>query len=288
MLAERIRDLVNQHVVDSPVYTFLTLRAPAEPDHNDATRDEPAPGPDVQSLDQQTDVNARDLLALARTALAASRFTEAQTLLSIIRTMRPRDAFVVQQLALATYKSKLPTALDALNEAAGMLQELRPETTNDPETLGLWGAVHKRFWDLRHDRRDLDAAISAYERGFYLKQDYYTGINFAFLLNVRAAVYQQAGDAPEAITDFVLARRVRREVIRYGQQVLAAGPIADENKYWILATMWEAAVGLEDAAAVESFKAQCDAVPAVDWMRDTTRDQLAKLEQLLATSPLKT
>jgi hypothetical protein len=146
--------------------------------------------------------------------------------------------------------------------------------------------VHKRFWELTQHRPDLDVAIAAYERGFYLKQDYYNGINFAFLLNRRATVFQQARDTPEAITDFVLARRVRREVIRYGQQALEAGPLADDAKYWILASMWEAAVGLGDAAAAESFKAACESVPAATWMRDTTRTQLANLEALLAASPL--
>ncbi len=33
----------------------------------------------------------------------------------------------------------------------------------------------------------LDTAITAYQRGFYIRNDYYNGINFAFLLNVRAA-----------------------------------------------------------------------------------------------------
>jgi tetratricopeptide (TPR) repeat protein len=288
LLTERIRDLMNQDVVDSPVYTFLTLRPPSDPDDSGAARDAPAASSDVASADLEANTNAKDLLALARAALAADRFAEAKALLTVIRTMRPRDAYVIQQLALATYKSKIPTARDALNEAVGILQELAPNTTNDPETLGLWGAVHKRIWDLTHDPHDLDVAIAAYERGFYLKQDYYNGINFAFLLNVRAALHQEAGDpAAEAITDFVLARRVRQEVLRYGQQALAAGPIADDTKYWILATMWEAAAGLEDAVAAASFMNQCGAVPAANWMYEATRTQLEKLERLLATSPLK-
>jgi tetratricopeptide (TPR) repeat protein len=287
VLTERIRDLVNQDAVDSPVYTFLALRPPSDHDDRDGPPDKVAPKVDVPTADLQAEANGMELLALARGALAADRFAEAKGLLSVIRTMRPRDTYVVQQLALATYKSKIPTPLDALNEAAVILRELEPETTNDPETLGLWGAVHKRYWDLAHDRPDLDVAIGAYERGFYLKQDYYNGINFAFLLNQRSALYHEAGDVAEAITDFVLARRVRREVLRYGPQVLAAGPIADETRYWILATMWEAAVGLEDAAAAAAFKAQSDAVPAAKWMREATLTQLAKLELLLAASPLK-
>jgi len=41
---------------------------------------------------------------------------------------------------------------------------------------------------LRQERLDaLTAAIWAHEKGFYLKNDYYNGINLAFLLDCRAA-----------------------------------------------------------------------------------------------------
>lgn len=286
LLAERIRDLVNQDAVDSPVYTFLALRPPSDSEDTVAAPKTPAAADDLGAVDPN-DKSAGELLALARDALAADRFAEARGLLTAIRTMRPRDTFVVQQLALATYKSKLPTVLEALKDAAAILRELAPETTNDPETLGLWGAVHKRFWDLSKDRGDLDVAIAAYERGFYLKQDYYNGINVAFLLNVRAALQQEAGDTPEAIADFVLARRVRRDVMRFGRQALEAGPMTDDARYWILATLWEAAVGLENAVEAESFRAQCGALQVPTWMRESTQTQLEKLVQLLATSPLK-
>ena len=40
------------------------------------------------------------------------------------------------------------------------------------------------LWDVSQDHAALDIAIRAYERGFYLRNDYYDGINFAYLLNV--------------------------------------------------------------------------------------------------------
>jgi len=151
----------------------------------------------------------------------------------------------------------------------------------------LWGAVHKRLWDVTKDPAALNISIDAYERGFYLKQDYYNGINYAFLLNVRAALHQADGSTPEAIADFVLARRVRRSVLKYCESALAAGPISDETKYWIVATMWEAAVGLEDEDAAATFKAQAESSAGAKWMLDATNDQLAKLRPLLTVSPLK-
>ena len=60
---------------------------------------------------------------------------------------RQEDPYIIQRLALATYKSKYPTVIEALKEAHELLQTLNPKTANDPETLGLWGAVHKRLWE---------------------------------------------------------------------------------------------------------------------------------------------
>src|SRR5262249_38060158 len=130
--------------------------------------------------------SAKALLEQARAAMNGDQFEVAASLFKAVHTLRAHDDYVVQQLALATYKSKKPDPKSALLAAHALLLTLNPATTNSPETLGLWGAVHKRLWDLERDPATLDASIEAYERGFYLKQDYYNGINLAFLYNVRA------------------------------------------------------------------------------------------------------
>ena len=200
-----------------------------------------------------------------------------------------RDESVRQQLALATYKSKQPDALGALEEARSILEKLRPDVTNDPETLGLWGAVHKRLWDLLGEQHLLDTAIASYERGFYLRQDHYNGINFALLLNVRSKLHLKAGDRPEAVADFVLARRVRREVLRLCEGALASVPEASAERYWVLASLWEAAVGLGDAAKAAGFEKEATLlakdVPLPGWMVGSTREQLGRLSDLLAHPP---
>ena len=81
--------------------------------------------------------------------------------------------------------------------------------------------MHKRLWEITKSGAFLDEAVRAYERGFYLRNDYYNGINFAFLLNVRAA---NAVDPADAIADFVLARRVRKEVLTICEDWLASNP----------------------------------------------------------------
>lgn len=290
-LKEAIAAIVDAHKVDSPVYTFLQQLQPPLMQSGPLQTGQPAEAvstssPEVSS-EPVPDQSAKQLLELARGAMAQSNFIGAKSLFQALRQLRPNDHYVVQQLALATYKSKFPDPKTALDEACNLLKTLNPETTNDPETLGLWGSAYKQLWELTQDRRKLEIAISAYERGFYLKQDYYNGINFAYLLNVRAALEEQVGNTAEAVADFVQARRVRREVISLCNAALATNVKSADDKYWIAGTLWEAAVGLEDPAEIAKYESQAGIAAATGWMLETTRGQIAKLEKLLAVSPLK-
>ena len=205
-------------------------------------------------------------------------------MLEMVRSMRPNDPYVVQQLALATYKSMSPTPAEALDAARRLLWTLDPDTTNDPETLGLWGAIHKRFWDLTEDPKQLDASVGAYERGFYLKQDYYNGINLACLLNVRAKVHHENGRTADAIADFVIARRVRAEVARICERALTLPTLTTDDRFWIVATLWEAAVGQGDAPTAEQRRLQLEGLQHAGWMMKTVRSQIARVQTLIASA----
>jgi hypothetical protein len=280
-LAGIIRGVMQGDKPDSPIYELFLIDPPRR---RRGTRS------GIQPRAVSDDESAKALLDRAREAMDAGNFVAARALFQALLEVRPHDSFVIQQFALATYKSRDLESLTALQQAHGILETLQPDTTNNPETLGLWGAVHKRLWDETSDRKHLDTAIVAYERGFYLKQDYYTGINLAFLLNVRAAQNQVSGRVAEAIADFVIARRVRTEVIRYCGLALNA-PDADKispvQAYWIQATLWEAAVGLEDAAGAAKWEEMARRTSPADWMIGSTTKQLEKLQAFLATSPLK-
>jgi len=203
------------------------------------------------------------------------------------------DPYILQRLALATYKSEYPTAEQALKAARDLLALLQPQTSNDTETLGLWGSVHKQLWELTKESSYLDEAVRAYERGFYLRNDYYNGINYAYLLNERAA---HPIGFPEAIADFVQARRVRQEVISICNQWLDSNPLSVRPpagsklaviRYWVLATLAEAHIGLEEDALGQQRLEEAFAAAPEQWMKKSTQDQLDKLKALLATSPLK-
>ncbi|HYR57953.1 MAG TPA: TRAFs-binding domain-containing protein [Chthoniobacteraceae bacterium] len=314
MLTQAIKEIMAREPKlrrDSPVYEFLRDLTPPsfvqkEMDASDAT---PAAAPLTRAFIESAPVQDATHSALMQQVDAAQKrgdFLTAKALLASIREMRKtapgaqepgskacEDPDILHRLALVTYKSKFPTEIDALNEARTLLAILEPSTSSDPETLGLWGAVHKRLWDSARDTEFLDESIRAYERGFYLCNDYYNGINFAFLLNVRAAIEQ---DSAEAIADFVQARRVRKEVVSICEQWLAANPakagepVTTKNqaaRYWVLATLAEAQVGLKDEVTAGKWLTEAEVTAPEGWMAASTKQQLEKLRSLLAMSPLE-
>jgi tetratricopeptide (TPR) repeat protein len=320
--AMRFRQLLTDAIVeirkksprekDSPVYAFLNglnppaLAATVQAAVQDAAARErgATTGSEPKSAPKANDQTHSLLMQQVDDAQNRSDFITAKTLLAAIRGMmkaqapnRPEDPYTIQRLALLTYKSKLPTEVGALEEARDLLAALDPVTSNDTETLGLWGSVHKQLWTLTKDAGQLDEAIRAYERGFYLRNDYYNGINLAYLLNGRAA---ESADPAEAIADFVQARRVRKAVLAICEQWLKNNPIPDaksaspeaveqaqKNRYWVLATIGEACLGLgEEPKSQDQLKTAYAAAPA-KWMVDSTQKQIASLKLLLDKSPLK-
>ncbi|HEX8293949.1 MAG TPA: tetratricopeptide repeat-containing protein, partial [Pyrinomonadaceae bacterium] len=160
-----------------------------------------------------------------------------------------------------------------------------PEQTADPETLGLWGSVHKRLWELKKEQPLLEEAIWAHEKGFYLKNDHYNGINFAFLLNSRASV----SPPREALADVVTAERVRHRVIKICKGELESGVgITDDKgqtdrheKFWVQATLVEAYFGIGQREKAAELKEKAVAEAPESWMAGTLNEQLGKLEKYL-------
>lgn len=328
-LTDAIKDIVENPKNDSPVYSFITGLTPPQlaevqaKVHKAVAADakmkgmapaKPAKGQEKKNIEanveshstlmQQVDQAQKDgNWALAKSLLTVVRQMKMEELkkqqkASVIKLSEPQeDAYILQRLALITYKSKQPTEEEALLEAHQLLNLLNPGTSNDTETLGLWGAVHKRLYELTKKRTYLDEAIRAYERGFFIRNDYYNGINYAFLLNLRSA---QEKDRAESIADFIQARRVRAEVLDICDQWMKDNPMPKEGEvpaavrdeylktwYWVKATMGEAKMGMdEEDKAEKDLKEAYEKAPE-GWMQESTEGQLAKLKELLKDSPLK-
>ena len=291
-LTNLCRTLLNDKEPDSPVYTYIRDLQPP-PVRGAVQLTEAAAAHRAAPSGSADDPTAKPLGQLMDLALSFRRDENfaamRQVLAGVVAAMGDRpDAFAVQQLALATYKSKDLEPVKALTDAQAILTPLDPEGANDPETLGIWGAIHKRLAgrperSAEQQKADLDTAIFAHEKGYYLKDDYYNGINLAFLLDTRAA--KEQGD--DRIADRVQARRVRERLARRLEQQIAEREGKETTKdlreegYWMRATMAEAHAGLGNAAGEQEWLDKARSFASEPWMVSTTQEQIGKLRQLL-------
>ena len=273
-LKKKIAALIDKGETDSPVFLFLPSLLGQE---GGAPLPPPAP-----TAAPQDDKSFAELMETFRQAKAAVKdpadWLVVVAVLNRLRKLQHTDPYITQQLALATYKSKHPSVVQSLQNAKTILDPLAPETSCDGETVGLWGAIHKRLWEVAQDSSDLGTSIRAHARGYFIKNDYYNGINFAFLLNARAAISQ----GEEAVADRVLARRIRREVLPLCDEALGKGTLGNEDVFWVQATKVEAFLGLGQSAQAEALKGQIVGAqpPPHQWMVDTMNEQLRKLAGL--------
>ena len=293
--AERVRDDLEKAIqallatpdVDSPVYTFLPQLQAWNAGVGPIVAAATAAASQAPAVPARDDEKVSVLLELFREARAGSEWSGASRYLGRLLEKRPSDEYLKQQLALATYKSEQPDAGTALSAARQILEALHPRTTTDPETVGLWGAVHKRLWEAGRRPADLDEAIWAHEKGFYLKNDHDNGINLAYLLNLRASI----SSTREAVADTVVAERVRRRVSAICEELLRT-PIRDdqgktdrEQTFWVRASLIEALFGAGEVVRANELRAAAVADAPERWMADTMNEQLAKLQALLAAAP---
>jgi hypothetical protein len=283
-IRDAIRAILGKEKLDSPIYTYIENLTPPQIREaalfaafaRPSSPPSDAPGPDDQHFSS--------LMEQAALAAQSEEWDRARDLYDRVRqTMRkckpglPEDHYVVQQLALATYKSKKPTAAVALRKARDLLMTLAPEKTHDPETLGLLGAVWKRLYELNPRAKDaLEKAIDSYEHGFHVKGDYYNGINLAYLLDVRASV--SSGD--DAVADRVFARRVRKKVASICES-MNLKKLPKDDRYWVAATLEEAYAGLGDAAGYRKARKTAEKLAPSPGMRAATDEQIGKLRELL-------
>jgi len=150
----------------------------------------------------------------------------------------PADARLRQLVALALARS------GASRRANEILSELAREGHADEETLGLLARTHK---DLaadaldEHERQEhLKLAFQFYRDAHDQSRGYYSGINAATM----ALLLGQRDDA------MALARGVREQCINLRQ----ADPNRGDN-YWILATLGEAALVLQEWSEAEDWYA---------------------------------
>jgi len=266
-LAKLIRGVLAKPDIDSPVFTFLKqLKGPALSDEQIADRLGEAEKHGAALADNLAD--GRAAAASSDHAKARDCFLRAAKLLEAQKgPIQAPDPFVIQQLALATYKAKEPNALSALLYAWQIILQLTPDTSTDPETLGIAGAIQRRLWEQNKDLQHLDKAVELYGRGFEVRRDYYNGENYALCLDLRSR-HQTLPE--EALYDRQTAAKVRQRVIAGLKPVLSDSTAIERSDYrWMLATMANTLFAIGRAQEAEVFEQQFRAVVAAQWEVET-------------------
>lgn len=274
-LIETIKEVQNNDNIDSPVYTYLkSLKPPLL----EATEDLP------RKKSEESD-SLSTITKNAKKALNYNDFSTAIELLNHAKIIDSNNDYIIQNLALATYKNKQPSRKDALISALEIINKLDLANTTDPETLGIAGAIYKRLWSEDENMDYLSSSIDYYKKGFYIKNDYYNGINLAFVLNVRSL---NQGHEEEALADYILANRIRKKTIEICLN-LKESPNFNyrSDKYWIIATLEEAYFGLEDDKNYKKYKDEAILLAKADWERDTTEKQIEELKLIKNVSRVK-
>jgi hypothetical protein len=277
----------NDPAGESPVYSYLALRPPSlaapmgDPHLTDSSPYEPAAAPAAH-----VERSAKALLDSGREAMNESSFMAAKMYFRALHGLRPNDESLVHELASATFRCGLPTPKAALEEARDLLwQKLSPQISNNAFTLRLWATVHRRLWELAGDVSHLSEAATTLERLYHVTLDYEIANDLAYVLNLRADVSARAGSRHDAIADFVLARRMRRSALERGERP-STPPPGGPPLYWRFASLWEAAIGLEDAGRAKVWQKKVEDLNDRPWKLSVTQRRIDRLQQLIKASPL--
>lgn len=234
-LKSLVRSVLKEQKNDSPVYTYLPkLKPPVFTDK------------ELELILEQpkNQVSLSELISDAENAKNNNDFRVAILLYKACLTFEPQNIFLRQRLALVTYKSEKPNPKKALLDAENVLEELNPEETTDVETLGLSGAINKRLYEETNDKEYLEKSIKFYAKGFYIAQDYYNGINYAFLLTLKSTLEDNRYDA---ISFFVQSQRIREQIVTICLKHIKQKTFKERgDKEWIYQSLAQAYLGLDN------------------------------------------
>lgn len=192
------------------------------------------------------------------------------------------DSYFIQQYALCTYKDSTVSPDVALMDALGIIKKLEPENrnTNDPETLGITGAIYKRLW-LKSPKsiEYLNRAIDYYKRAFTINQDYYTGENYALCLDLKS---EAITDEHEKIYLEIEARKTRQEILNIIDTLKEDEDFEIRSDLkWIYATLANCNLALGNNGEYETYEAKFLSSNPDSWNIESYMQSIDKIKSKL-------
>jgi predicted acylesterase/phospholipase RssA len=207
---------------------------------------------------------------------------------------------IMQQRALCTYKDTYLPASERLDAALLILKKLKPlQPEPDQETLGLFGGIYKRKWEMDGTKQHLERSRDYYRQGYMqgISGDSgYTAINAAFILDLLANAELQSAvesgtDAGTALDKMAEAKKIRGEVKETLLHLFAHDASLAEQ-WWFVTTLADACFGREEYGAAAAWLARAKTlregqvgVPVCsnkvpEWELESTAHQLASLARV--------
>lgn len=270
-LSDLIATTTKNSLVDSPLYSYL-----------DGINPPKLPKKEYDKIIGELAEKEGHIFAIVEKAkehMNESEFSQAAKLWDKASEILPNESYFIQQHALSTYKSKDPSEGAALTDGLRIIEKLDPDNdTNDPETLGLTGAIYKRLYELHDDKEYLKRAIQYYEKGFHVRSDYYTGENYALCLDMIANVET---DDDERTFFKVLAKKTRKQILEILEDVIEERDIVNNEYKWAYATLSNCFYGIGDDEQGRVFEDLFRQTSEASWEIETFEGSKDKLFNLV-------
>ena len=246
-------------------------------------------------LKRNSTLTFEDLKSLVGALKGEQAFGDTRKLLQYAKqrsNLQDHSDWIAQQLALCTYKDQNLHVDMKFDSAMSILQNsVDLAGTQDPETLGIVGAIHKYKWEALGQRQDLETALAYYRRGHEAdaKQGYpslgYPGINAAYVLDCLATTRESEARrlgylAPDAQRDHDSARKIRVDLVdKLVPLNTADGALLQD--WWYLVTVAEGYFGLGEYELAGQWLALARDLPQkAEWEVESTARQLAGIARM--------
>lgn len=269
-LTQTVLTILKSNRIDSPLYDYIKDIEPPKLTQKEYQRI-------IGDLSQREN-SIFAVSERARHCMENAEFIEAANLWEKAEALAPNEIYFTQQRALSRYKSKHPTEISSLTDALKIIERLEPDgETNDPETLGLTGAIYKRLWQTTQDKEYLERAIKYYGKGFEIRRDYYNGENHALCLDMAATIET---DSNEKTYYKISAKKTRQRIIEILAHLDAEESPHSTDK-WAYATLANCNFGLNNEDRGQHFEKIFLSLSTTNWEKETYLESKEKLLSLL-------
>lgn len=267
-LSTLINSITKNQQADSPLYEYFSSIEPPK-----------LPDGEFKSIITELADKEKHIFAIvenAKSLMEENDFSNAYKYWEKASKIIESETYFVQQKSLCRYKSKEPSEQLALSDALNIIEDLLPSI--DPETLGIVGAIYKRLYLLNDDIEFLNRAIESYRKGWNINENYYTGENYAFCLNLKSKVIVEAD---EKIYCNFEAKITRQKIIQNLENDLNDEEFQNRtDTKWVYATLSHCYLSIDNNDKASEFESKF-LENSLDWEKETFENSKKQLIEII-------